>query len=384
MTKLPQELPPLSLYVHIPWCAKKCPYCDFNSHTSDGKLPESNYVAALMDDLDGDLAAIQGRELESIFFGGGTPSLFSAGAIGSILQGVADRIEWRPDIEITLEANPGTVDEQHFHGFREAGINRLSLGVQSFDDEFLAALGRIHNGAAAERAVHRARSAGFANINLDLMYGLPKQGPVQALADLDRAIALAPQHLSWYELTLEPNTAFYSQPPPLPDEDLMCSIEDAGRALLSKAGYLQYEISAYARDHQRARHNVNYWQFGDYLGIGAGAHSKITWREQSRIERCWKTRTPADYLKNGDRSAATRSLDASVLPLEFMMNALRLREGVDAALLPARTGIELAEISAKIQSLREQGLLVDDPERLATTIKGARYLDSVLQHFMTA
>jgi putative oxygen-independent coproporphyrinogen III oxidase len=379
-----QALPPLSLYIHIPWCVKKCPYCDFNSHTSAGELPEQDYVAALLLDIDQQLQAVQGRSLVSIFFGGGTPSLFSAAAIADLLSAIRQRIQWHPDIEITLEANPGTVDEQHFSGFRDAGINRLSLGVQSFDDSFLLRLGRIHNGEAAERALHAARAAGFDNINLDLMYGLPGQGADDACADLAKALELAPTHLSWYELTLEPNTEFYKQPPVLPREDAMEAIEQSGRKLLQQAGYQRYEVSAYARDGLRSQHNSNYWQFGDYLGLGAGAHSKISQLAQQRIYRQWQTRMPTDYINAaGQGIAGSRELTLQSLPIEFMMNALRLSDGVTRDLYAARTGTASTSIEPILVQLQQQGLLLDDSERICTSASGGQFLDSVLQAFMT-
>ena len=376
-----QSLPPLSLYIHIPWCVKKCPYCDFNSHTHSGKLPEQDYIAALLLDLEQQIQRVQGRQLISIFFGGGTPSLFSAAAIAGLLAGIKQRIEWRPDIEITLEANPGTVDEQHFSGFRDAGINRLSLGVQSFDDDFLQRLGRIHNGEAAERALHSARCAGFDNINLDLMYGLPGQSADDASTDLARALALAPTHLSWYELTLEPNTAFFKYPPDLPREDAMEAIEKNGHQLLRQAGYRRYEISAYARDGLLSQHNCNYWQFGDYLGLGAGAHSKISQLPQNRIYRQWQTRVPTDYINAaGQGIAGSRELTPQSLPIEFMMNALRLSDGVTRDLYAARTGTAITTIET---TLEQQGLLLADNERICTSTSGGKFLDSVLQAFMT-
>lgn len=378
-----QALPPLSLYIHIPWCVRKCPYCDFNSHTTTDPLPEQDYIDALLRDLDRELRTVQARPLVSIFFGGGTPSLFSPGAIQQLLYAVQQRIDWQQDIEITLEANPGTVDEQHFIGFRQAGINRLSLGVQSFNNLSLQRLGRIHNGEDAERALHGARAAGFDAINLDLMYGLPGQSADDALADLRRALALAPGHLSWYELTLEPNTAFYKQPPVLPQESAMEAIEASGRELLQQAGYGRYEVSAYAQTCRKSKHNCNYWQFGDYLGLGAGAHSKISQLRENRIYRQWKTRMPTDYIKTTDSGTAdNRELTAQSLPLEFMMNALRLSKGVPRNLYTARTGTDIAPIEPILEQLQRKGLLMADDERICTTANGSRFLDSVLQTFM--
>jgi oxygen-independent coproporphyrinogen-3 oxidase len=350
-------------------------------------LPEQDYIAALLRDLDAELDAVQDRQLVSIFFGGGTPSLFSASGINQLLDAVRQRIAWQDAIEITLEANPGTVDEQRFHGFRQAGINRLSIGVQSFDDLFLQRLGRIHSAGEAQRAVAAARAAGFDAINLDLMYGLPGQDSRQSLADLRTAIALEPGHLSWYELTLEPNTEFYRRPPQLPQELAMDSIELSGRELLHNAGYQRYEISAYARPGREAKHNCNYWQFGDYLGIGAGAHSKLSHVDGNRIERKWKTRMPAEYMAGGitegrQQLAGRRALLPEQLPVEFLMNALRLTQGVSGNLYTQRTGVDVAQLAPTLRRLREQGLLESDTQSICTTAKGSQFLDSVLQAFM--
>ncbi len=287
----PFQLPPLALYVHIPWCVRKCPYCDFNSHAAGPELPEEAYVDALLADLEQDLRHVHGRRLGSIFFGGGTPSLFSAKALGRLLEGVERRVGFADGIEITLEANPGTFEQVKFADYRRLGINRLSIGVQSFQADKLQALGRIHDGAEAVRAADMARQAGFDNFNLDLMHGLPGQSLDDALADLRQALALAPTHLSWYQLTMEPNTVFWSQPPELPEDDILWDIQEAGQALLDEHGYRQYETSAYARDGLHARHNLNYWSFGDFLGIGAGAHAKLS-APDGRIVRTWKTRLP--------------------------------------------------------------------------------------------
>ncbi|MBF3183977.1 radical SAM family heme chaperone HemW, partial [Pseudomonas aeruginosa] len=341
----PFQLPPLALYVHIPWCVRKCPYCDFNSHAAGPELPEEAYVDALLADLEQDLRHVHGRRLGSIFFGGGTPSLFSAKALGRLLEGVERRVGFADGIEITLEANPGTFEQVKFADYRRLGINRLSIGVQSFQADKLQALGRIHDGAEAVRAADMARQAGFDNFNLDLMHGLPGQSLDDALADLRQALALAPTHLSWYQLTMEPNTVFWSQPPELPEDDILWDIQEAGQALLDEHGYRQYETSAYARDGLRARHNLNYWSFGDFLGIGAGAHAKLS-APDGRIVRTWKTRLPKDYL-NPQKAfqAGERPLEAADLPFEFMMNVLRLVDGVPAALYPQRTGQPLAAIA---------------------------------------
>ncbi len=382
-----RDLPPLSLYIHIPWCVRKCPYCDFNSHAAGSELPEDAYVAALLADLDQELVAVQGRVLGSIFFGGGTPSLFSAAAIGRILAGVQARIAFAPDIEITLEANPGTFEQAKFADYRRLGINRLSIGVQSFAGDQLQALGRIHDGSEAVRAAQMARDAGFDNFNLDLMHGLPGQDVEGALADLRQAIALEPTHISWYQLTLEPNTLFWSQPPQIPEDDILWDIQEAGQALLATEGYVQYETSAYARAGRRARHNLNYWSFGDFIGIGAGAHGKLTLAD-GRIIRNWKTRLPKDYLAAGELlagkafEAGRRELEAGELPFEFMMNALRLVEGVPAALFMQRTGLALAQIEDACAQARAAGLLEADPAVLRPTPRGQLFLNDLLQYFL--
>lgn len=373
------ELPPLSLYVHIPWCVKKCPYCDFNSHAAGGDLPEDAYVTALIDDLQQDAELAQGRPLTSIFFGGGTPSLFSASAIEKIIAAAQGIIGFADETEITLEANPGTFEQQKFIDYKNGGVNRLSIGVQSFNDQQLLALGRIHSGDNAIRAVATAKAAGFDNINLDLMHGLPEQTPAQALADVQQAIALAPSHLSWYQLTIEPNTAFYSAPPPLPEEDQLQEIQEGGLALLTAAGFAQYEVSAFAQSGRQAKHNINYWQFGDYLGIGAGAHSKVTMLATRQIQRSRKTRHPRDYLnRTGDYLAGTRILDKAELPVEFLMNALRLNAGVPRGFYTPRTGLDFEDIGNAWQTLEQEGLVSRSTQNLAVTPLGQRFLDTVL------
>lgn len=381
---LPQgfQLPPLAAYVHIPWCVRKCPYCDFNSHAAGPELPETDYVDAVLADLEQDLIHVHGRPLTSIFFGGGTPSLFSAAALGRLLEGIERRVPFAPDIEITLEANPGTFEQAKFSAYRQLGINRLSIGVQSFQGDKLKALGRIHDGSEAIRAADMARNAGFDNFNLDLMHGLPDQSLDDALYDLRTAIAQGPTHLSWYQLTMEPNTVFWSQPPQLPEDDLLWDIQEAGQALLAEAGYAQYEVSAYARAGRQARHNLNYWTFGDFLGIGAGAHAKLS-SPEGRIQRTWKTRLPKDYLDPAKAfQAGARELDADELPFEFLMNALRLTDGVPAGLYPQRTGLPLAELAASRREAEAQGLLQADPARLAATPKGQLFLNDLLQRFL--
>ncbi|MEI4518896.1 MULTISPECIES: radical SAM family heme chaperone HemW [unclassified Pseudomonas] len=375
-------LPPLALYIHIPWCVRKCPYCDFNSHTASPVLPEQEYVDALLADLDQDLHAVYGRELTSIFFGGGTPSLFSAEALGRLLQGVEQRIPFADDIEITLEANPGTFEQEKFVAYRKLGINRLSIGIQSFQQEKLEALGRIHNGDEAVRAAGMARQAGFDNFNLDLMHGLPDQSLDDALSDLRQAIALKPTHISWYQLTLEPNTVFWNQPPVLPEDDTLWDIQEAGQALLAEHGYAQYEVSAYAQAGRPARHNLNYWSFGDFIGIGAGAHGKLS-HPDGRIVRTWKTRLPKDYLNPAKSfQAGEKSLSNDEIPFEFLMNALRLTAGVESRLYPERTGLSLETLAEGRREAEQSGLLQVEPSRLAATERGQLFLNDLLQQFL--
>lgn len=375
-------LPPLAAYVHIPWCVRKCPYCDFNSHTFDSGLPETEYVDALIADLDDDLIHSHGRELGSIFFGGGTPSLFSAASLARLLEAMQQRLNFAPDIEITLEANPGTFEQAKFKDYRLAGINRLSIGIQSFNPTHLKALGRIHDDREALAAVDMARRAGFDNLNLDLMHGLPGQSLQQARADIDQAIALAPEHLSWYQLTLEPNTVFYSRPPVLPEEEVLWDIQEAGQTRLAETGYAQYEISAYARDGQQARHNLNYWQYGDFIGIGAGAHGKLT-HPDGRIERYWKTRQPKDYL-NPDKPfhAGSKDLTAQELPFDFLMNALRLVDGVPSVWYPQRTGQPLESIAALLDTAVQRGLLEPWQQQLRPNEQGRLFLNDLLEMFL--
>ena len=376
------ELPPLALYVHIPWCVKKCPYCDFNSHAAGPDLPEEAYVDALLADLDADLAQVHGRPLTSIFFGGGTPSLFSAKALGRLLEGVERRVRFAADIEITLEANPGTFEQAKFRDYRSLGINRLSIGVQSFQPPKLIALGRIHDGDEAVRAADMARAAGFDNFNLDLMHGLPDQSIEDALSDLRIAIAQGPTHLSWYQLTVEPNTVFWNQPPVMPEDDILWDIQEAGQALLAAEGYAQYEVSAYAQSGKAARHNLNYWTFGDFLGIGAGAHAKLS-RPDGSISRSWKTRLPKDYLDSSKRfNAGERVLNADELPFEFLMNVLRLTDGVASELFTQRTGLPLSQLAAARTEAQQRGLLHSDPTRLSATREGQLFLNDLLQHFL--
>lgn len=397
-----QELPPLSLYVHLPWCVQKCPYCDFNSHALDATagdkprldaLVEKQYVEALLADLDFELLAypqLVERPLVSIFFGGGTPSLMSPDGYKVFFAGLKSRLQLTAACEITLEANPGTVEQGKFNGYREAGINRLSMGVQSFADKQLKALGRIHSGQEAVEAVAAARRAGFDNFNLDLMHGLPEQTESLALADIQQALDLQPTHLSWYQLTLEPNTVFYSRPPQLPEEDTLAAIQDAGSELLQQAGFINYEVSAFALAGKQAKHNINYWAFGDYLGIGAGAHGKLSHFNDAKkliIERRWKTRQPQAYLsrliEGRDYLAGTEIITPDELPIEFMMNALRLVDGVDAKSYPLRTGLSLASLQPQIQALKQRGLWTNDDDRLACSTLGWHWLNTVLEQFIT-
>jgi oxygen-independent coproporphyrinogen-3 oxidase len=375
-------LPPLAAYVHIPWCVRKCPYCDFNSHAAGASLPEDAYVEALLTDLDADLEQIQSRRLTSIFFGGGTPSLFSASALARILDGMRQRVGFAEDIEITLEANPGTFEQAKFRDYRSLGINRLSIGVQSFQPAKLKALGRIHDGDEAIRAADMARAAGFDNFNLDLMHGLPEQSLEDALSDLRIAIAQRPTHLSWYQLTVEPNTEFWNKPPRLPEDETLWDIQEAGQALLAEHGYRQYETSAYAQPGRQARHNPNYWTFGDFLGLGAGAHGKWT-AADGEIYRHWKTRLPKDYLDPDKRfRAGHKQLAQDELPFEFLMNVLRLTDGVPSLMFTQRTGLSLDRLAAGRRDAEARGLLEPDPQRLVATAKGQLFLNDLLQLFL--
>lgn len=376
------QLPPLSLYIHVPWCVRKCPYCDFNSHALKTDIPEDAYLDALEDDLKPDLPGVQGRPIETVFIGGGTPSLMSADFYRRLFERLGRHLTFAPDAEITLEANPGTVEQSRFEGFRRAGINRLSLGIQSFDPQQLHNLGRIHDDQDAHRAIAAAREAGFDNFNLDLMYGLPGQSVQQALADLEAALQYTPPHLSWYQLTLEPNTEFYSRPPDLPEDDQLWDIHQAGHDYLHKNGFAAYEVSAWCQPGQASRHNLNYWRFGDYLALGAGAHGKITFPDTGEIRRFWKTRQPEAYLQRlGSRTAGQQVLEQEDLPLEFMMNVLRLKEGVEDEAFAARTGLPLNEIAAILTALRSDGLL--EMDRLQATPLGQRYLNSILERFLS-
>ena len=378
------DLPPLSLYIHLPWCVRKCPYCDFNSHAADGAIPEGEYIEALLRDLELDLPRVRGRTVRSVFLGGGTPSLFSPAAIARLLASVRERIEPAAGAEITLEANPGTVDVEHFKGFRVAGVNRLSIGVQSFADEKLKALGRIHDRDEALRAAQAARAAGFENFNLDLMFGLPGQTVEQALADVRTAIELGPTHISAYQLTVEPNTLFHARPPKLPDDDTIWEMQQTIQDLLAENGFKQYEVSAYARPGFECRHNLNYWTFGDYLGIGAGAHGKIT--ESEGIARLWKVKNPKDYLAKAGTTGALggeQRLTPRDVTAEFMLNALRLKDGFSLRLFPERTGQPLGAIRTTLADARTRGLLEPDDALVRPTELGYRFLNDLAALFLT-
>lgn len=376
-------LPPLSLYVHIPWCVQKCPYCDFNSHAVRDGVPDMDYVQALLRDLELDLPRVWGRRISSIFIGGGTPSLFSGEAITVLLAGIRARIPVLPTAEITLEANPGTADATHFAAYRQAGINRLSMGAQSFNDTQLQALGRIHNAQQIASAFQLARDAGFENINIDLMYGLPGQTIDRLTIDIEQALALAPEHLSYYQLTLEPNTLFHKRPPELPDDDVLATMQEQVEQLLAAAGYEHYEVSAYAQPGHQCRHNLNYWTFGDYLGIGAGAHGKLT--NHSSITRLWKVRHPRDYLAGAGTTAALAGeqiLNEHDRVAEFMLNALRLTNGFNASLFETHTGLPLSAVSREVAAATERKLLLHDQDILRPSDLGRRFLNDLVQHFL--
>ena len=374
--------PPLSLYIHVPWCVRKCPYCDFNSHEAEGTIPEHAYVDALIADLQSALPLIWGRPVQTVFFGGGTPSLLSPAAIDELLAAVRALAMLAPDAEVTLEANPGTVEAAKFAGFRAAGVNRLSLGIQSFDDRHLAALGRIHGGTEARVAAALAAEH-FERFNLDLMYGLPGQTQAEALADVEAALAFAPPHLSCYQLTLEPNTRFAAFPPELPAADACADMQDAIEARLAAAGYANYETSAFARPGRQCRHNLNYWYFGDYLGIGAGAHSKLTRHDGVVRQMRWKR--PATYLEQvaaGKPVHEEHTVAAADLPFEFLMNALRLAEGFPPSLFESRTALPLSVIRGRLEAAVGEGLLAMDGERIAPTARGRRFLNRLLAGFL--
>lgn len=375
---------PLSLYIHLPWCVRKCPYCDFNSHeTGHTPFPEQAYIDALVRDLDFELPRVGTRTIQTIFIGGGTPSLFSAASLHQLLDSINDRLHLAKDVEITLEANPGTFEAERFVAYRAAGINRLSIGIQSFDDRMLKSLGRIHDAKAAGRAIEIARRAGFEAINLDLMYGLPDQTLDDAMSDLQIAVAHQTTHLSWYQLTIEPNTVFYKQPPVVPEHDQLWDIQQAGQNLLASAGLQQYEISAYAAGGHTCRHNLNYWLFGDYVGLGAGAHGKLT--DESGIYRYARHRLPARYIELAGSTeviSETRHLQKDDLMLEFVMNALRLKAGFSHRLFEQRTGLLIEDVSIPCATAHERGWLETFEGTSRPTAAGLNYLNDLLELFM--
>ena len=375
---------PLSLYIHIPWCIKKCPYCDFNSHKAPAELPEAEYVKALLDDLKSEMAEVDGRTISTIFIGGGTPSLFSAKSIDSLLLGIQSQCNLDENIEITLEANPGTFEQERFNDYRRSGINRLSIGIQSYNPKHLSALGRVHNADEAIGAAHIASQAGFDNFNLDLMFGLPEQTTTQALNDLQQAIDCNPSHLSWYQLTLEPNTLFHHNPPSLPDHESQWDIQQAGQKLLAENRYEQYEVSAYAKNQKMCKHNINYWQFGDYIGIGAGAHGKLT-DSAGTISRYQKFRQPKQYLEEASRGkfrSSSKQLELGDLPFEFMLNALRLKSGIEPAVYQERTGQPFSSIKELVDQVKTSGLLLNTDDKIVCSERGWQFLDDTLSVFL--
>ncbi len=379
------KLPPLSLYVHLPWCVKKCPYCDFNSHALTGEIPAEEYIRALIADLENDLPLVWGRPVHSVFFGGGTPSLFSAAHIDRLLAAVRSRLQLVPAAEITLEANPGTIEHDSFSAYRDAGINRVSLGVQSFDDSALSRIGRIHGHCEVELAIQSIRDAGLDNFNLDLMFGLPQQTLQAAVNDIERALSHQPSHLSHYQLTLEPNTAFHAHPPLLPNDDACWEMQQAGDDLLAAQGFEQYEISAWARPERHCAHNLNYWRYGDYLGIGAGAHGKITLPAEGVIRRLSKQRHPGNYLqalRSGDWRAENRICSEQERCFEFFLNQLRLRKGVNMSDFGPRTGLPWSAASAAVSRAVDSGLLQQREQMLVPTELGWRFVNDIQALFL--
>ncbi|QYJ94886.1 radical SAM family heme chaperone HemW [Shewanella spartinae] len=374
-------LPPLSLYIHIPWCVQKCPYCDFNSHGQHGELPQQEYVDDLLNDLKNDAAYVQGRSLHSIFIGGGTPSLFDASQIKRLLDGVRALIPFAPDIEITMEANPGTLEHDDFSAYCAAGVTRLSIGVQSFSSDKLNLLGRIHDKHEAEIAASKAAQAGYQSFNLDLMHGLPNQSFEEAMGDIDKAAALNPPHLSWYQLTIEPNTLFHSKPPQLPDDEALWQIYEQGQQRLAALGYEQYEISAYAKPGYQCRHNLNYWQFGDYLGIGCGAHGKITMAEDQRIYRTVKIKHPKGYLGAGDYLFDKSEVLAEDRALEYLMNRLRLMSPIPKHEFESRTGLSAEVLDEGMARGAAKGLVIIQDEHWQLTAKGQMFVNELLGLF---
>lgn len=376
---------PLSLYIHIPWCERKCPYCDFNSHTARAPVDEGLYIGTLLQDLDHDIArfgeTITGRTLQTVFLGGGTPSLFTPQSYRSLFDGLRDRLQFDDNTEITLEANPGSSEAEKFSGFRQAGINRLSIGVQSFHQPHLKALGRIHNPEEAVNAAKYAHAAGFDNFNLDLMFGLPGQSTEQAIADVEQALSLKPAHLSCYQLTIEPNTLFHHQPPVTPDDDALWEIQTALQDVLRRNEYKQYEVSAYAKADRQCRHNLNYWQFGDYLGIGAGAHAKLS--HQGEVVRSWKIKHPATYMDKDNKVGGEDAVKTQQLPFEFMMNALRLNDGFSIDQFEARCGLPVMTIEQLLEKHQQQKLISIDAGQVRPTPFGHNMLNSMLEDYLS-
>jgi putative oxygen-independent coproporphyrinogen III oxidase len=373
--------PPLSLYIHLPWCVRKCPYCDFNSYAQGDTIPQKAYIARLIEDFESHLAQIQGRPIHSIFFGGGTPSLFSGESIHTLLEALRQRHPWQAACEVTLEANPGTVEQVYISDYRQAGVNRLSIGIQSFHDPHLKTLGRIHQAKEAITAFDKARIAGFDNINIDLMHGLPQQTPTQALKDLAQAIALKPEHLSWYQLTLEPGTLFFKRPPTLPSCDTLYAIEQQGLEQLAQHHYQRYEVSAYAKAKKQCQHNLNYWRFGDYVGIGAGAHSKISDHGEQSITRFQKTRYPKSYLQHRSMIVKQRMLSADDRVIEYMMNHLRLFRPVPFEHFESRTYLSKGQLKKSLHEAEQKGLVTIDSDCFYATVKGRNFLNDLLAIF---
>ena len=379
------EYPPLSLYVHFPWCVQKCPYCDFNSHTAPAIIPEREYIEALTTDLEQHAPDIWGRAVQSVFFGGGTPSLLSAEGFDVLLGKIRALVKLEPDAEITVEANPGTVEQSRFQAYRDAGANRLSIGVQSFNDKQLTALGRIHGRQEAIQACHSAAAAGFDHFNIDLMHGLPDQSAEAALSDVETALSLSPTHVSYYQLTIEPNTLFAAKPPVLPDEELLWTIQQQGKQALTDAGFRQYEVSAYAKDRRQCRHNLNYWLFGDYLGIGAGAHSKLSFPAHNKITRISKHKHPKTYLQSAATAARIQeqiNVSETDSRFEFLMNALRLNSGFTPSEFLQRTGEPVSVVMDKLALAEQRGLIKRTIDKITPTELGLRYLDSLLNLFL--
>ena len=379
------SLPPLALYIHFPWCVQKCPYCDFNSHEVKNNFDEKKYINALIRDLEQELPLFWGRSISSIFMGGGTPSLFSPESIDQLISELRARLTFAPNIEVTMEANPGTLELEKFKEFSGTGINRLSIGIQSFNDDKLKSLGRIHGRKEAIRAAELAHDAGFTSFNLDLMYGLPNQSLAQAVDDIETAIALEPQHLSHYQLTIEPNTFFHHHPPTTPDDDNLWDMQLACQESLGKNNYTQYEISAYAKEGYQCQHNLNYWQFGDYLGIGAGAHGKLTNAPEQKITRSWKVKQPQDYLNKANtdkRISGEKILTRDDAGFEFMMNALRLNKGFETEIFQRHVGIPISTIEKALQQAEEKEWITWDLKRIQPTDTGRQYLNNLLELFM--